>query len=420
MKVAILTTQHNLDPAYSLTGVTLEIRQILEENHVPVDLFVTENFKDDRVTCVVRAEVPTGKLVEDQINDELKQRVEAFLDKILPEYDVVITQDLMFQSWFVTYNAAIRNRIEDHPNVTWVHWVHSAPGGRPNRLLGAASLRYEVAPYSLYVYLNHADVRLYAESIGTDIGRIAVVHNPMDAASFLGCDEKTSGFIRKNRLWDHDLMQVYPFSTPRAPDKGIDKVVGIFGAWKQQGHKVKLVLVNAHANQQAEKKDVQTMKEMAREDWGLVDGVDICFTSDEEDWDYAVPNETVRQLFQLSNVFVFPTTSENCSRVLQEASLAGCLVVGNASFPPMSEFLTPGIQSYDFGSLRNRVDYHSGIRQYLREVARSLTPLLSHPAMKQKTHMLRLAARETVWREQIQPLLERAASMSKSRAAEVV
>ncbi len=52
---------------------------------------------------------------------------------------------------------------------------------------------------------------------------------------------------------------------------------------------------------------------------------------------------------------------------------------------------------------------------YQREIAKALNPLLQHPMLKQKSHMLRLAARDTVWRDQFQPLLERAHQMSQGR-----
>ena len=427
MRVAILTTFADLDMSYSLCGVATEQAAMLAENGVPFDLYVLEadkNRKQDpyaehRGTWLdehLREEVPRGRLEEDVINDDLRARTVEWLGKVIAEHDVLITHDWMFTTWNVSYNAAVRDLAEDFPNVTWVHWVHSAPGGRPARAIGPAAMRYDAAPYSLYVYLNEADRLRYAESIGIDVGRVLVCYNPLDAANFFGFEQKAAEFARKFRLFDHDLMQVYPFSMPRAPEKGLEKVISLFGAWKQLGHKVKLLCVNCHTTAEREKAMVRSYRDMAFHEWGLTP-MDLVFTSDEPGWEYSVPHKTVRQFFKMSNLFVFPTQSEACSRILQEASLAGCFVIGNASFAPLGEFLHPAVPRHEFGSLRSKVDYQPSMFQWLREVAKATLPLLQHPMLKQKAYMMRLAARETVWREQFLPILVQAEQMAKKRAA---
>ena len=423
MKVAILTTFADLDMSYSLCGVAVEQAAMCLENGVDFSFFVLEekacNNKSidehDWLKPHVRKEVPSAKLEEDVIDETLVRRTSEWLETIVAEHDVLITHDWMFITWNVSYNAAVREVAEKHPEVTWVHWVHSAPSERPSRLMGPAELRYTASPYSLYVYLNEEDRLRYAESIGIDIGRVMVCYNPSDVANFLGCDQKTAEFVRKHRLWDHDLMQVYPLSMPRATSKGLEKVVGIFGAWKQLGYRVKLVIVNAHSNAQREKSSVQAYRDMGYHDWGLTQS-DLIFTSLENGWDYSVPHSTVKKLLHLSNVFVFPTHSEACSRVLQEASLAGCFVIGNSSFKPMKEFLHPSVPTHAFCSARETVNYSPSFNQWIREVARATTPLLQHPMIRQKSQAMRMFSRETVWREQFLPILEKARQMAEVRS----
>ena len=420
MRVAILTTFRDFDPSYSLVGVALEQCAMLLEHDVDFNLFVLEEKALNKASINsiewiqphLRREVPTARLEEDIINSEHVGRVADFLRKIVPEYDVIITHDWMFTTWNVNFNAAVREVAVNNPGSTWVHWVHSAPAERPGRIIGAAKLRYEEAPNSIYVYLNEADRLRYAESMGLDIGKVNVCYNPMDITSFLGID---SPFVRKHRLFDHDLMQVYPFSMPRAETKGIGKVAGVFGGFKKLGFKVKLVFVNCHCNASREKAQVEAYSDMARRDFGLTSD-DLIWTSKEEGWDYSVPHDIVKKLLMMSNIFVFPTASEACSRILQEASLAGCLVIGNESFKPMFEFLAPQTPRHTFGSLRENVTYSIGEGVWLDEVAKATLPLLNHPIMKQKTHMMRLAARETVWRDQFLPILERAKQMARVTA----
>ncbi|MCP4493367.1 MAG: glycosyltransferase family 4 protein [Gammaproteobacteria bacterium] len=416
MKVGIFTTFADLERSYSLVGVALEQAAMLAEHEVDYEFIVLENFHGEAPDWLnIRKELPTGKLDEDALNVELKNRTVEWLKTAVPEFDVIITHDMMFQTWFVTYNAAIREIIPENPGTTWVHWVHSAPSGRPSRLLGAKALRYEICPNSLYAYLNESDRLRYAESIGTKIDNVWTVYNPSDIATFLGADDLLTRAIKAWRLWDHDLMQVYPFSMPRAEAKGIEKVIGIFAGWKKEGYKVKLVFANCHCNQGAEQALVETFNGIAA-DYGLTEGEDLFWTSKIPDWEYSVPHTTIKKLFQLSNVFLFPTTSEACSRVLQEASLAGCLVLGNESFPPMNEFLDPTTPRHAFGSTRADVQHSPNLKSWCWEVAKATTPLLSHPMMRQKSYVMRQAARDTVWQRQFYPLLVRAEQLAGGRA----
>lgn len=422
MRIAILTTFADFDRSYSLCGVVLEQAAMLLENGMEFDVCVLEkdrlNEKSiDAQTWLkdhVRKEVPSATLKEDVIDDEHVERIEAWLRSILPDYDVLICHDWMFLTWNVSYNQAVRNVVEDFPEKTWVHWVHSAPSAAPGRLQGAKELRYTPCPYSLYVYLNEADRLRYAESIGIDVGRVSVCYNPMDVPTFLGTDDDASRFIRRHRLWDHDLMQVYPFSMPRAEAKGVSKIITLFGGWKRLGYSVKLVMVNAHCNSPPHKALVETYADDAYRRFGLTPA-ELIWTSKEEGWDYSVPHHTVTHLLQLSNIFVFPTTSEACSRILQEASLAGCFVIGNESFAPLREFLADQTPRHEFGSERLTVTHEPSEEAWLYEVAKATTPLLQHPMLKQKTKIMHQASRETVWREQFLPILEKARQMAAVR-----
>ena len=417
MRVAIFTTFQNFDRSYSLVGVALEQCAMLAEHGVPFTLHVLENFSgavDSWLQEHVKMDVPTAKLEPDVLDDALYLRVLGWLGEVIQDYDVIITHDWMFVDWYITYNRAVRDAAAEHPEISWAHWVHSAPSARPNRLEGVKVLRYQAAPYAIHVYLNEEDRLRYAESIGTSTENVMVCYNPVDTATFLGMDATTARLVYEHRLWDLDIMQVYPFSTPRYQSKGVPQLIGLFGAWKEMGYRVKLVLVNSHCNAPREKSLMGSLGVMGQRDWGLTEE-DLIFTSVVEGWDYSVPHSTVLKLFQMSNLFVFPTDSENCSRVLQEASMAGCMVIGNSSFEPMREFLCPSSPLHAFGSERNTVTYHMGANQWLREVARATTPYFNHPMFKQRPFLNRRCQREAVWREQFLPILERAYQMGKAR-----
>jgi len=88
-----------------------------------------------------------------------------------------------------------------------------------------------------------------------------------------------------------------------------------------------LVIANAHANAEREKQTIEALLQRAEEK-GL-QRTELVFTSLEEGGKYelGVPRSVVSQLFQLSNLFIFPTTSENCSLILLEAMLSKNLFV---------------------------------------------------------------------------------------------
>ena len=53
-------------------------------------------------------------------------RIRAALDVALEGVDVVLTHDLIYQASTLWINMAAREYAKDHPEVTWLNWVHSA------------------------------------------------------------------------------------------------------------------------------------------------------------------------------------------------------------------------------------------------------------------------------------------------------
>jgi len=136
-----------------------------------------------------------------------------------------------------------------------------------------------------------------------------------------------------------DILSVYPLSTPRmlGVGKRLESVIKIHSKLKELGYKTRLVVPNAHANAMRDQKSIADTLVFAKEQ-GLEDG-DLIFTSQEEDKKYihGVPSKIVSELFRLSNIFIFPTTSENSSLVLAEAMLSGNMLVLNKNVGTLRE-----------------------------------------------------------------------------------
>ena len=397
-RIGILTTFYNWDRAYSLVSVVEEqLTSLLRNGYQPV-LFVHDNFNDDKEIpegVEIRKVVPRFQLVDYSSNqpvasgfqDQVK-KVKESLEENLKDIDVVFTHDWIFQGWFLPYNVGMR---EAQPNLKckWFHWIHSAPSPRPANLKYPHDCRYKTMPNSKLIYMNHYDTLRLAEMYGGVLDDVRVVHNPLDPRSFWKLHPLVNDLIEKYKLLDADIIDVYPVSSTRFSGKQVDKVIKIMGELKKQGKKVRFICPNAHANAEKEKKAVENLihygieRDLTREE--------IIFTSFEgKEYEMGIPHEAVRDLFQLSNLFIFPTLSENCPLILLEAALSKCLLVLNESFPPLRDFFGKDALYFKFGSLIENVNY-SDEEVFYSDVAKIIIgelnknrPLNAFNTLKQK------------------------------------
>ena len=367
-KIGILTALTDFSSAYSLTSVIRGQARMLEKDGREFDVLCCKSFNADdqdlewvEENSYYRFCIDSTPLHDYKPNEGPKEDFQLSVEmyektyrECLADYDIIITHDLMFLSWFLPQNQAIRNLIEEWPDKRWLHWVHSGPSAPPPGMVYPTTLRYMAAPNSKYVFLNHNQKQDLANSMGLDAADVAVVYNSRDIRDVYEFDSESSDLIEKYRLLDHDILQTYPFSTPRWKEKGVRQLMKIWSYWKNTGIKAKLVLVNSHANGEEGEKHIQEMKDYAFS-LRLTVGKDVIFTSDEaqcgeltQDWCYSVPGDIVRNLTIISNMFIFPSISECCSLIQAEAAIAGKFMVLNTDFLPMFEFVSANIPHYRF------------------------------------------------------------------------
>ena len=372
--VGILTTFSEFNSAYSLCSVVeSQIVSLKKHGYEPV-LFVLENFSGEAPHGVeMRKVVPQFKLVdyvsqtpEPELQEQADRAYEA-LKEHASDIDVMIEHDLIFQGWFMPYCIAI-HRLAEETNMKWLHWIHSVPN--PGTFKWPHSLRHTLPKNSKLVYLNNHGIVRAAESFSAWPKDVRVVWNSVDPRLFWNLHPLTTQLIDKYGLLEADFIQTYPLSTTRmVGGKGIHQLIEVFGALKRNGKSVRLVVCNAHANADNEKRVIKETKEFARER-GLSDN-EVIFTSLEGlEYELGVPREVVSQLFQLSNLFIFPTTSENCSLILLEAMLSKNLLVLNEDVPQLREFGKENALYFRFGGLDNRTEYADGFPKYANDVAR--------------------------------------------------
>lgn len=304
-RLVIMTTLANFARSYSLASVTLEQAHAAAIAGYRVILLVYRNC--DMTQCpplppeiTVLSIVPTLSWKKDEVDvakaEELKSAMVEWFQILTSRLDGqlhVITHDLLFQSWFVTFACAIHkfSQMSAPPGMAamfaalrWYHMAHSSVGARPQitAIPGAPGhgaidplyWRHTLPRDHHLLVLNYADVQHFGRyyhdendrplvgplSAGSPpaLGasgpeRIHTLKNPRDIRPFLNMGETASMFTTKYRLHLVDVCMLFPLSLDRVKDKGVRQVVQLLGAMKRMGLSVRLLIAAAHAGGNDEK-----------------------------------------------------------------------------------------------------------------------------------------------------------------------
>jgi hypothetical protein len=441
-----------------LNGVILDHARMLKRNGWDYDILAIKNF-NQRDLATARAEgisvkaiLPQTVLVdygtheeprlttgdalgfEDQASLHLNggDGTIGYLEALEP-YDTICSHDIMFLSWHLPQNAALRKCIEKWPERNWLNWIHSGPSQRPDGTCYPSTLRYQAAENSTYVFLNERQRHDCALMLECNHDRIAVVYNSRDPRDLYSFCPETNALVDAYDLLNSEILQIYPFSTPRWSAKGVHKLAAVFGQWKALGARVKLVLVNAHANSECDKVYVDEIERQCRA-LNLDVGKDVVLTSrwaeereaaakktkdkDAErqwrEWRHCVPHRVVRELTMLANVFVFPSESECCSLIQAEAAQSGKFMVLNSEFEAMSEFAVDGTLTFPFtgNDPSANPEFYACVAREAWSKLQTETAILN--ATKARTTVYN---RDWIWRRQLEPLLWRKYSSRLARGS---
>lgn len=385
-RIAIFTTFAGFDPGYALHVGTLARARMMKKYGLNFDTLVQTNFKSEVEFPNMKAVIPRLRLRKyEEDPNQYKQNIVILRDAlpdILKEYDIVITHDLIYQRNFLPHNTVIHELAKKYDHIRWFHWIHSGPKF-PRETKHPQKYLHTLPKNSKIVYMNETDSLRIAESYGTTLDNVRVVFNTKEPSEFFRFDPITTSLIYEHDLFDADIMQTFPFSTPRHEGKQVTKVIRLFSQFKKLGHKVKLVLVNAHSNNNEGK--VAKLREYGTK-LGL-DNKDLIITS-EGGHLRGLPREVVADLFQISNLFVFPSTSEVCPNVLLEASIAGNFLVINESLPCLKDFCSGKVlANWGFGSVHFNVNHENekAEENWYKEVAK----IIAGEIYKERTYHTR-------------------------------
>ena len=345
-RFVLMTMFGDFKPSYSLTTVVIDQARMLAVNPkwlVQVWVLNTCNLddvpKDLPSNVEIKKVLPPIPLPEDKVDEKAR---DIFFGQALRFLMVlgnatVITHDLLFVNSFTTVAAAIHQKLGMINGFRWFHFCHSAPAQqRPSDPL-ALSLRASLPEGHTLMCLAPSQVDAFAAYYGVTRDRVVVAPNARDIRGMLSMSPRAVTLAAKHQLLSADVVQLFPLSTPRAGAKGLSRVIAVFAEMEKRGKTVRLIVANAHANNNQAM--VATFRSEAHR-VGLSPEA-LVFTS-EACPDLAYPglsSADVAALFQLSNVFIFPTISEACSMTLMEAAVSGCLLVLNQDVSALADIV---------------------------------------------------------------------------------
>lgn len=396
LKIAIITHFSRCPDSYSPGKAAKNLIKMLKKyGHTPV-FFTQEGslLSQDDIGCEVRHVVPKFRREKNIVNEEAKKKfIEVFKTELTEDFNLAITFDFYIDDC-ITYREAIK---ESAIKIPWLHYARSGVG---------TPIRFQM-DNARYVYLNFADTEVFADKIGVDHKDVRTIFNEKDGEFFFRWDPITTMLVNRFRLYEKDIIQTYPMCSTRTSAKGLMDVITVFGELKKLGKKVCLIIPNSNGRKRSE--ELQQIQRIALENHGLTTD-EFIFTSLLADEKYTIsselPNKVVAELFQISNLFIFPTRAENGPNVLLEASMTKNLVVINEDLPLLRDFCDPdSVLSFPFTS--NRSLHYTGRTERSRHILAEeiIEQLDANKSDKQFRRVWRKHNSETIYREMLAPVL---------------
>ena len=430
-KIAVLTDFLAFDMQYGLVPAVLNQLRTLQENGYDPHLFVVEGTEYEPSMglvpegITVKPLVPFMHLYDYQLGTrEQKHKVtpvgehgepsktnfqkqvkytEEVLEEELTQYNIVIEHDILYQTWKLPYNQALRNIAKRNPNIKWIHWCHSAPSERPHKLKYPHTLRFTAMTNSKWVTMNEAMRSGFALQYDTSIENVKAVYHAIDYPTLRKFHPLATEIWKKHKLWEPELVVVAISRFDHARAKG-NYDVAEFVRELKKFTTVQLIYVNSWSGPNQAQQVIKELKEIVP---------DAIFTSEfGKQYLNGVPHEVVINLLDCANVYILPSQSETFSFTMAEAALTKNLLVINEDLQPLVELMPDKYAKHvgwgaDWGGERVNRDYKPDKQLYMYDRAKEVyTEYRSNRPLKAQRHAIQTFSPEVVWEKQYKPLIE--------------
>jgi glycosyltransferase involved in cell wall biosynthesis len=440
-KVALLTTFQNMPRQYGVVPVVENQMSVLSKFHDDeTALFVVEgaenhpDFKRAPENIKVKGHVPMLHLYDYQsgtkkqthkvsakgkhrpgtnknltnFDKQFKHLVHNLEDE-LAEYDVIITHDIMFQTWFLVHNAAVREIGRKHPEIRWIHWCHSGPSRWEDKhIKDVHKLRFSGMRNSVFISPNHSMASGFAKMYNVPLERIKVIYHIYDPTKYFRHPLSTE-LVEKHDLLSPNILVVWPTRIDHLASKGIPLAVNL-AAKLGQLTSTKMLFLNSWSSSEQSKTNIAKIKSMA-ENHGM-DLRNLIFSSEMgKEYENGVPPEVCRDMEEIGNMFIFPSISETFSYALAQAAAAKNMLAINENLTVMKELVEDRgeyiANHSEWGGERITVKYDHGIETYCRGRAKELWDQMQvYKPLMQQRHVFQTFTASAVWHKQMKPIIE--------------
>ena len=415
MKIAIATTFYEMDQQYSLVSVVRDRYEILTKNGHDVEVWVQENFTGNDFGMKIAKVMPVFTFKDCQ-NNEVKPEDMPNIEKVrlaisnkvsINNTKIVFCEDIFLQGWFFLHQLAIREVAKEFPDIRWFAVAHSIPSGMK-------SIWSPLPSGSKIIALNENIAMHCAENYRTTIDNVHVIYNSMDFRTYMDRDPLSIDIYERYELMKADIIQIYPFSSERWIDKGVDKLFHIFSYLKKIGNNVKLILVTAWRFPES----IKEIRKKAQE-FGLTEN-DVIITSEAYPTRVGMPNRVVKELMSISNLFIFPTRAEASPLILGEAMMAGNFIVTNDLLPQLQEMAGNDVRKFHLNSSVHHQHQNEDENKFYSDVAKIIdAEMRINPIIKTKNKIRKEFCFEYLYRTQYAPLLNMPPTHEITRLAHV-
>jgi len=329
MRIAIVTGFSGFASSYSLCSVVLDQVDGLTQLGHGVEVWNMANCEPNvprRYAGVMRAVIPVHETHHDHPDhgkiEDIACAVEHNLRRFQP--DVIIAHDIVFQTGGKTMCEGVSIARERWSTKPAVHFIHSATVDEGERWG-----RRGVFAGDRIIYSDASNIDVIARGYGIPEGNVHPIHASRDIGLAGYITDDVLRLIRRHRLHERDIVQVFPACHTRLESKGLRDAIAVFECLKAKNKSVALVVCDAHATGGDTSKYASDVL-----------GDDLIFTSDAGVDRWVADGLRTRELVNLrsvANLFIWPSRAETSSLAVKEAMLAGELLVLNSSVPASRE-----------------------------------------------------------------------------------